>query len=341
MFTQILDHVFTLLSVLLVNSLDKLITITNHIYIIHSIRFNRLTNYTQDMTGTSGEIWFDGVNKELIEAHSGKTNLRDGNDSTLVTKTPLTTLSSTHKRKKQHNHQSRQRDTKQDLIKDRKNVNRPKGCNQSSTSKAIDSIRPNTGITEELAIDCEMVECYHHKSVLARVSIVNLFGHPILDRYVAPPAKVTDYRTRWSGIRRQDLVNAPDFDSVQKEVAELIKNRIVVGHSVKNDFEVLKLNHPADMIRDTSVYFKYLFQGKTPSLKKLSETVLGLNIQKGEHDSVQDAQATMKLYVKERDKWNERVLKGDYDSMVIRTRPTKKQKTKPLKKKIKTFYTMT
>ena len=42
-------------------------------------------------------------------------------------------------------------------------------------------------------------------SVLARVSIVNHFGHCIYDKYVKPREKVTDYRTAVSGIRPEDI----------------------------------------------------------------------------------------------------------------------------------------
>lgn len=270
------------------------------------------------------DIWFDGVDKKILEAHTTKTSLVEGNDQTLMTRTPLEPFS-TYAIKK------RSKEMSGDEVQ-RSNGNKKK----EKQVRKKDIMKPNTGITDELALDCEMVECYHHKSVLARVSIVNLFGHPILDRYVAPPAKVTNYRTQYSGIRRKDLENAPEFQEVQSEVAELIKGRIVVGHAVHNDFDVLKINHPRDKIRDTQRYFKYLFQGKTPSLKKLSESLLGVKIQKGEHDSVQDAQATMKLYVKERDKWNEKLHKMNTNHI-----KKKKESTKPKKKKLKTFYVMT
>lgn len=254
----------------------------------------------------SDTIWFDGVDPKLIEIHATKAKPQQE----LVTKTPLTSYSNYVKKK------------------------------TKKASTLNETVKPNQGLTDELAIDCEMVECYHHKSVLARISIVNLFGHPILDRYVAPPSAVTDYRTRWSGIRRKDLVDALDFDTVQKEVADIIKGRIIVGHAIHNDFNVLKLHHPPNMIRDTSIYFRYLFQGKSPSLKKLSECVLGIKIQKGEHDSIQDAQATMKLYVKERDRWNEMITKQGNRISNFKKNP-KNQNKKPLKKKMKTFYVLT
>lgn len=63
--------------------------------------------------------------------------------------------------------------------------------------------------TKHVAIDCEFVGVgYQGKdSVLARVSIVNQFGHVLLDKFVKPKEKVTDYRTRFSGVRPKDLVN--------------------------------------------------------------------------------------------------------------------------------------
>ena len=51
----------------------------------------------------------------------------------------------------------------------------------------------NTSVTKHLAIDCEMVGTGAEGaySMLARVSIVNRFGHVILDTYVAPDDTVT------------------------------------------------------------------------------------------------------------------------------------------------------
>src|SRR5699024_8434209 len=60
-----------------------------------------------------------------------------------------------------------------------------------------------TGLTQCVAIDCEMVGAGFagNHSLLARVSIVNLFGHCIYDKFVKPLEEVTDYRTEVSGIR--------------------------------------------------------------------------------------------------------------------------------------------
>ena len=50
-----------------------------------------------------------------------------------------------------------------------------------------------------------MVGTEDNISMLARVSIVNSYGNVVYDKFVLPQEKVHDYRTRWSGIRAEDL----------------------------------------------------------------------------------------------------------------------------------------
>lgn len=86
---------------------------------------------------------------------------------------------------------------------------------------------PQTGSTSILhnpmkyvALDCEMVgtgpkgRC----SELARCSIVSYDGDVIYDKFIKPVNPVTDFRTRWSGVRWQDLRNATPFNKAQGEV---------------------------------------------------------------------------------------------------------------------------
>ncbi len=73
-----------------------------------------------------------------------------------------------------------------------------------------------------------------------------------------------------------------DFNVVQREVENLLNNRILVGHSLGNDFSVLKFKHPKSLVRDTSVY--QYFRSKAgvknnPKLKVLAQVMLGINIQ--------------------------------------------------------------
>lgn len=143
------------------------------------------------------------------------------------------------------------------------------------------------------------------ESMLARVSIVNRHGECIYDKYVKPREKVLDYRTAVSGIRPQDLRNGEDFETVQREVAEILKGKILIGHALKHDTDVLFLSHPKRLIRDTSRWkqFRKVSKGNTPSLKKLAAELLGTNIQSGEHNSVEDARTAMQLYVLFKNQW--------------------------------------
>ncbi|XP_045164802.2 uncharacterized protein LOC123528841 [Mercenaria mercenaria] len=162
------------------------------------------------------------------------------------------------------------------------------------------------GVTKVVCMDCEMVGVGDgSENMLARVSIVNQYGEPVYDKFVKPKEEVVDYRTFVSGVRPQDLVNAEDFEQVQKDVADILNGKILVGHAIKNDLKVLYLSHPRKRIRDTSQYkpFRQLSGGRTPSLKKLSEKVLAVKVQEGEHNSIQDAQATMRLYTMYRKQW--------------------------------------
>lgn len=169
------------------------------------------------------------------------------------------------------------------------------------------------GLTKAVAIDCEMVGIGEDgiDNMLARVSIVNQFGHCILDRYVKNTEPVTDYRTKVSGITEELLETGGDFKSVQKEVNDIIKGRILVGHALKNDFQVLYLDHPRKKIRDTQRYkpFRNEFNGRLPSLKKLTARLLDIEIQDKAHSSVEDAQATMRLYTMYKSQWESSIAK--------------------------------
>jgi len=161
------------------------------------------------------------------------------------------------------------------------------------------------GRTWCLGMDCEMVGVGPmNESALARVSIVNEAGYCLFDKFVKPKVKVTDYRTAVSGVRKSDLDNAQPFDIVVWQVSTILKDRVVVGHALGNDFRALLLNHPKQKIRDTSLFYK---SARRPALKFLARKFLNLRIQEGEHNSILDAQVAMKLYLINRKSWEQQV----------------------------------
>ncbi|XP_075763637.1 interferon-stimulated 20 kDa exonuclease-like 2 [Pelodiscus sinensis] len=156
-----------------------------------------------------------------------------------------------------------------------------------------------------VAMDCEMVgtgpggRC----SDLARCSIVSYHGDVVYDKYIMPVDPITDYRTRWSGIRKHHMKNATPFKMAQKEILKILTGKIVVGHAIHNDFKALKYFHPKSVTRDTSkiplLNRKAGFpEYESASLKRLTKQLLHKDIQIGKngHSSVEDAKATMELY---------------------------------------------
>ena len=61
-----------------------------------------------------------------------------------------------------------------------------------------------------------------------------------MDKFVRQKEKITDYRTKYSGIRPRDVAddNAELFEDVQLEAAASFKDRIIVGHAIHNDLKV-------------------------------------------------------------------------------------------------------
>ena len=195
------------------------------------------------------------------------------------------------------------------------------GTIETELNKQTQEPKTSAKLTKAVAIDCEMVGVGEEgrDSILARVSLVNQLNQCVYDKYVQPTEHVTDYRTHVSGIRPDDLKKfngAEKFEIVQKEVSELIKDRILVGHAVHNDLKILFLDHPKKKLRDTQrcKLFRKLKPslGGIPSLKNLAQALLGVSIQTGEHSSVQDAQAAMRIYTMYRKQWEIEVRSGKF-----------------------------
>uniref|UniRef100_A0A8C6E323 RNA exonuclease 4 n=1 Tax=Moschus moschiferus TaxID=68415 RepID=A0A8C6E323_MOSMO len=191
-----------------------------------------------------------------------------------------------------------------------------KQLGQSGSSVALVKERTFGGLTKALAMDCEMVGVgpKGEESIVARVSLVNQRGSCVYDKHVKPTQPVTDYRTAVSGVRPADLAQGEEFEVVQREVADLLKGRILVGHALHNDLKALFLGHPKKKIRDTQKYKPFRTQVKSgrPSLKLLAERILGIQVQQAEHCSVQDAQVAMRLYI---------LVKRDWESLAGDRRP--------------------
>jgi hypothetical protein len=187
-------------------------------------------------------------------------------------------------------------------------------------------------VASAVAIDCEMVGVGpkdlkgRTKSALAHVAIVDFDGNQIYNEYVIPEEAITNYRTTHSGITKNILENnnskAKPFKDVKAEVHAILNGKVIVGHGLINDFEVLDYEpSPTTEVWDTTLIDEYMrepeYPGARRKAKKLKELAaeIGNNIQKNVknangnplknengnplkegHSPVEDARASMNLY---------------------------------------------
>ncbi|KAH8503320.1 hypothetical protein H0E87_014556 [Populus deltoides] len=147
-----------------------------------------------------------------------------------------------------------------------------------------------------LAVDCEMVLCQDGTDALVRVCVVDADLKVKLDELVNPCKPVEDYRTEITGVTAEVLDGAScSFADIQISMKKLLsRGTILVGHSLYNDLQALKLDHAR--VIDTSFIFKSS-DGRSPSLNNLCKSVLGYELRKAgdPHNCLDDACAAMKL----------------------------------------------
>jgi RNA exonuclease 4 len=158
-----------------------------------------------------------------------------------------------------------------------------------------------------IAMDCEMVGVGYkgRYSALARVTLIDWNGETVMDEFIQPPCvPITDYRTHVSGITAEQLSKEATltFDECRTLVLLHLKDKILVGHALKNDLSVLDITHPWYDVRDTAKYEPFMkkrFDDNVMWPRKLSELAqekLARKIQLGTHSPHEDALAALDLY---------------------------------------------
>jgi RNA exonuclease 4 len=168
-----------------------------------------------------------------------------------------------------------------------------------------------------LALDCEMVGVGRNatRSSLARVVIVNWRRQVLFDEHIIQSEPVTDYRTFVSGITEETLLQRAriPLDVCRARVAQILHNKVLVGHGLENDLNVLGINHPWWLVRDTACYQPFMHQRfemwMPRKLKDLVFELLGKEIQEAgkPHDPCEDAVWAMNLY---------KIVRSDWESSV-------------------------
>mmetsp|Transcript_5244 Transcript_5244/g.13203 ORF Transcript_5244/g.13203 Transcript_5244/m.13203 type:complete len:306 (-) Transcript_5244:86-1003(-) len=191
------------------------------------------------------------------------------------------------------------------------------------TKKATAKQAQQSELTDEekaqyVAMDCEMVGAGvgGHRSILARVTIVDWNGQVLFDQYVQPTEAVTDYRTFVSGITQQDLEGAEDIHDCRAKVADILRNKVLIGHHLKNDLKAIGLTHPWFDTRDTAKwdpFMKVRFNDGILWPRKLRELAFEklnkrvIQVAGKPHSPIEDAVTALDLYKLVRNKWEKAV----------------------------------
>ncbi|KAH7862360.1 hypothetical protein Vadar_003711 [Vaccinium darrowii] len=170
-----------------------------------------------------------------------------------------------------------------------------------------------------VALDCEMVGGESNGmpiDLCARVCLIDEDENLIFHTYVRPEVPVTNYRYEITGITEHHLRDALPLEEVSERLLQILYNgesigrlrwdggnaRLLVGHDIVHDLFVLKMNYPDRLVRDTAKYRPLMKTNLVShSLKYLTQTYLGYEIQSGVHDPFVDCVSVMRLYKRMRD----------------------------------------
>ncbi|KAJ9223909.1 hypothetical protein C8Q69DRAFT_453219 [Paecilomyces variotii] len=169
------------------------------------------------------------------------------------------------------------------------------------------SARHLTPACPAVVLDCEMVEVNHTTNEVARLCAVDfLTGSVLIDTYVMPTGKITDYRTQYSGVTpsllstmalRRRALNG--WAAARAELFKFIdESTILIGQSLHHDLDVLRVVH--FNVIDTAIITQMAVDkecNRRWGLKTLCGAFLEREIQnkKTGHDCLEDVFATREV----------------------------------------------
>ncbi|XP_027097230.1 uncharacterized protein [Coffea arabica] len=187
-------------------------------------------------------------------------------------------------------------------------------CVEPQINKLASDIEKGIGRGyEAIALDCEMVGGGSNGSLdlCARVCLVDEYEKILFHTYVLPQIPVTDYRFEVTGIKEEHLKGAMPLKEVQDQILQILCNgesvksiwcsggqaKVLVGHNLEHDLDCLRMNFPDHLLRDTAKYHPLMKTNLVShSLKYLTKTFLGYDIQIGVRDPYEDCVSVMRLY---------------------------------------------
>ncbi|RYP87409.1 hypothetical protein DL769_000505 [Monosporascus sp. CRB-8-3] len=210
--------------------------------------------------------------------------------------------------------------TSSELTLLRDNVYVPKGVNLTdiiSTRRLSSQLSIGNAKRRVVVLDCEMVGVPFWEGAnrcevgeLGQLCAVDaLTGEVLIDMLVQPAQKVSNWRTRYSGLTPAAMRSARfegrllyGWRGARTELLKYVgPDTILIGQNLQSDLFMLRLAH--DRVVDTAIQTaEAVFGmdnrlGRFWSLKDLAKTLLGMKIQVGKygHDCVEDTLATREV----------------------------------------------
>ncbi|KAL7952053.1 ribonuclease H-like domain-containing protein [Trichoderma barbatum] len=161
-----------------------------------------------------------------------------------------------------------------------------------------------------VVIDCEMAESFDGSDELISLCAIDfLTGEMLIDSFVSPSRRITDWRTKIHGIDAAVMIEAVKAQNVlhgwAAARAELWKhideNTVLIRQTVLFDFEALCLIHTrivdSAILATQAVFYNKKKNNRKPrwrwGLQELCETFLGIHIRSGDgiHSNLEDVLA--------------------------------------------------
>ncbi|KAI0932515.1 hypothetical protein AcW2_001121 [Taiwanofungus camphoratus] len=153
--------------------------------------------------------------------------------------------------------------------------------------------------------------------MVARVTMSDYRGAVILDTFVRPTQPISDYRTAETGLQPVILASAPTFIDVQRQVAALIKDKILIGYSLWHFLSVMGLSHPAIDTRDVALFMAFRRSLRSRAnvilpLVTLVNRFMGRNIGLHGELPLEHARAALDLFRSSEQIWENIIASGSW-----------------------------
>ncbi|TFK57483.1 hypothetical protein OE88DRAFT_139281 [Heliocybe sulcata] len=174
---------------------------------------------------------------------------------------------------------------------------------------------PPASIERYLAVSVQNVFVGTRIPMVARVSMADYRGNIVLDTFVRPIQPVTDYRTGETGLYPAHLANGRSFYEVQREIATVIREKILIGYCLWDFLSVIGTSHPAIDTRDVALFLPFrqtLRSKKMLTLPTLVDRLMARNIGAAYEDPLENARATLDLFRSCEELWEDMIKSGNW-----------------------------